>query len=116
MTQKIKITHLFAVFVLFISFSACKKDLISVKTEKSYREPQTVSEGEWYTGMVLTLRPNRTATLILGGDAACEGRYDIKGAKLTFKMSTQKEKYSFTIISEQEIHGENGEKLLLDVN
>jgi hypothetical protein len=102
---------LFAVLILLVfSLNACKKDAISVKTEKAYYERVVLQPGDWYTGMGLRLQPNGKATLIEGGDMASEGHYKIQGNKLTLRIEGFKPR-KFTIISEQEIHAETGEKL-----
>jgi hypothetical protein len=101
----------FAVLILLVfSLNACKKDAISVKTEKAYFERVVLQPGDWYTGMGLRLQPNGIATLIEGGDAASVGKYKIRGNKLTLNIVGIKP-FKFTIISEQEIHAETGEKL-----
>ena len=112
MIRKIKIAPLLTVMFLLIFFSSCEKDAITVETEKSYAQPRTGPEGEWYTGMSLTLKPNGKATLIEGGDMATDGRYDIKGKKINFNGGLFN-KYQFTIISEQEIQTESGLSLFL---
>lgn len=109
----IKIVHIVALIMLSLTFSACEKDAISVKSEKTYSENLPVPPGGWSISMSLTLRPNGTATLIEEGDMASEGSYKIKGNKLIFKTGSYPDDWKFTIISEQEIHAPGGQKLTL---
>ncbi|MEJ7560777.1 MAG: hypothetical protein WKF66_20870 [Pedobacter sp.] len=103
--------------LLVICFQACKKDAISVRTEKAYYERVINPPGGWGgDGMGLRLKPNGSAILIEGGDMASEGRYRISGNKLTLRTTSRSEPYKFTIISEQEIHAETGEVLIFDRN
>ncbi|RZK24583.1 MAG: hypothetical protein EOO43_07400 [Flavobacterium sp.] len=100
--------------ILSLTFSACKKDAISVKSEKVYSENLPALPGGWGSlSMSLTLRPDGTATLIEEGDMASEGKYKIKGQQLIFKTGSYPDDWKFTIISEQEIHSPSGKKLRL---
>ena len=112
MTHLNKIVPFGILILIIIPLNACKKDAISVKAEKFYYERVVLPPGGWGGGMGLRLRPNGTAMLIEGGDIASEGTYNIRGSKLTLRIDGTKP-YKFTIISEQEIHAETGEKLLL---
>jgi len=111
------ITNVFPIVMLVLlslTFSACEKDAISVKSEKIYSENLPAEPGGWGSpSMSLTLRPNGTATLIEGGDMASEGRYKIKGNQIIFKSGSQLDDWKFTIISEQEIQSPFGHKLTL---
>jgi hypothetical protein len=115
MKQKNKFAPIAVLLALFMSFSACKKDAISVKTDKFYYERVVVPPGGWGGGMSLLLKPNGTARLIEGGDIASDGNYSIKGNELTLRTGNRSDPYLFTIISEQEIQAETGEKLILEV-
>jgi hypothetical protein len=98
--------------LLVFSFSACKKDLISVKRQKDYYERVLIPPGGWGGGMGLRLKPNGTAELIEGGDGVSEGNYRISGNKITFRTDSRSKPHYFTIISEQEIHAQTGEVLI----
>lgn len=103
-----------SLIILSFTFNACKKDAISVKSEKTYSENLPQVPGGWGSlSMSLTLRPNGTATLIEEGDMASDGKYKIKGDKLIYKSGSYVKDWEFTIISEQEIHSPNGNKLTL---
>jgi hypothetical protein len=112
MKQKVRIIRIFALLVLLITFSACKKDVFKVKTEMHYKEQVVAPEGGSGGGMALTLKPNNSAILIEGGDQVALGGYKIQGKILIVKVDNVKE-YIFTIVSEQEIHARTGEKLIL---
>jgi hypothetical protein len=111
------ITNTYSILILLflsLTFSACKKDAISVESEKVYSENLPVVPGGWgSSSMSLTLRPNGTATLIEGGDMASEGKYKIRGHQIIFKTGSYSDDWKFTIVSEQEIHSPNGNKLML---
>lgn len=111
------ISNIFPILILtFLSltFSACEKDAISVKSEKRYSENLPAPQGGWGSlSMSLTLRPDGTATLIEEGDMASEGKYKIKGHQIIFKTGSYSDDWKFTIISEQEIRSPGGKKLTL---
>ncbi len=110
------ITKIFIIvftILLSITFSGCKKDLISVESERRYSENLPLPPGGWGIAMSLTIRPNGTATLVEEGDMASEGKYKIRGDKLIFKSASQVNDWKFSIISENEIHAPKGQKLTL---
>jgi len=101
-------------FLTLISFSACKKDAIKIDTEKRYTQEKSVPATDLAGGaMTLVLKPDGMADFNPGGDIVYRGNYDISGKKITVKIPDLDMKYKFTIISEQELQGENGEKLTL---
>lgn len=112
MKRKVRITQIFALLAIMISFCACEKDAFKVKTEKHFKERVVLPEGRSGGGMALTLKPNNSAILIEGGDLVALGGYQIKGKILIVKIDEVKE-YIFTIISEQEIQARTGQKLIL---
>jgi hypothetical protein len=97
-----------------LSLGACKKDALEVKQEKTFMQikaqPATDLPGG---GIVLTLKPDGTAGIDPGGDILWAATYKISGNKITVKLLDTNTKYKFTIVSDVEIHGENGEILKL---
>lgn len=106
MKKATTVSKVIILLTVLLSFGACRKDAISVKNEKHYTERVT-------NGMSLLLKPNGSAELIEGGDMVSKGNYKIKGNKLTLRSSNQSSDFNFTIISEQEIQSETGNRLIL---
>lgn len=103
------------VLLLTICFTACKKDALKVNEEKRYAQTnaQPPTDPILGTAVHLTLKPNGRADILPGGDIVWAGSYDISGTKLTVKVDELDMKFRFTIVSEEELHGENGEILKL---
>jgi len=100
--------------IMLISLSACKKDALKVDTEKRYVEKTSAPPTDLAGGaMNLVLKPGGVADLNPGGDIVYRGTYDISGKKITVKIPDLDMKYRFTIISDQELQAEDGEKLKL---
>lgn len=115
MTRQVpQIKNVLLMLIMLISLSACKKDALKVDTEKRYVQksnaPATDLAGG---GMTLVLKPDGVADFVPGGDIAYRGTYDISGKKITVKIPDLDKKYRFTIISDQELEAEDGEKLNL---
>jgi hypothetical protein len=93
---------------------ACKKDAIQIIEDKHYSQINAplVADPQYTTAISLTLKPNGTGYIAPGGDIMHEMTYDVSGKKITVKLS-DKYKYRFDIISDQELHGPNGEVLKL---
>lgn len=105
------------VLIGIVAFSSCKKDALKITTEKTYSQPSVEAAHDLYGGaMSLTLKPGGMASINPGGDIVYSGNYDISGHKITVKVEQTQSKYIFTIISDEEIHGENGEILMLVKN
>lgn len=104
-----------ALLLTVFCFTACKKDALKVNEEKHYVQTnaQTPSDPLLGTATDLTLKPNGRANILPGGDIVWTGDYDISGRKLTVTVAELNTKFLFTIISEEELHGEHGEVLKL---
>ncbi len=111
MTKK----SLYILLAATLSLGACKKDALQVKTEKEYIQNTTpgAATGLLGGGLDLILKPGGTASFNPGGDIIWGATYDISGKKITVKVQQLNTKYLFTIISDEEIHGANGEVLKL---
>lgn len=107
--KKIYLVLLVAVFL-----SACEKDALKVETEKTYVE-QGVSSGTLgFGGVILTLMPNGSSDILLGGDVSYRSTYKIKGDKLI--VSGEGINEEFKIVSETELRYKNDRVLKLYEN
>ena len=114
MMTKITMRNLFCLLIVMLSFGACKKDALEVKQDKTYVQVKDAPPTDLAGGGVdLTLKPDGTAIINPGGDIVWYGTYDISGNKITVKVQQTESKYKFTIVSNEEIHGEHGEVLKL---
>ncbi|SDQ00228.1 hypothetical protein SAMN05428975_5315 [Mucilaginibacter sp. OK268] len=95
--------------------TGCKKDAIIVKENKTFREinvpPPT--DPRFSNTMVVTLTPNGTGGISLGGDAIYPATYDISGSTLKITDNSTLEKYKLKIVSETELNY-NGRILRLE--
>ena len=100
--------------MMFISLNACKKDALKVDTEKRYVGETSAPPTDLAGGaMSLVLKPGGVADINPGGDIVYRGSYDISGKKITVKIPDLEMKFRFTIITDQELEAESGEKLRL---
>ncbi len=90
-------TILFAAIML-LSFSACKKDKISVTTEKTYIQANHTPSGTYDGGWQLTLTPEGIADIIPSGDIIYRGTYKVTGDKI--KVKSDGGNFEFKIITE----------------
>lgn len=99
-------------------FSACQKDAIKIDTEKSFYQERTtpIKDPMLDGGFSLTLKPNGKAAINPGGDIVWSATYDISGKTITVKVFELDEKFKFTIISDEELRGPNGEVMKLSHN
>jgi hypothetical protein len=103
-----------ALLVAVLCLNACKKAALEVKAEKRYAQALTTPATDLAGGgMTLTLKPGGTAGINSGGDIVWSGTYNISGKKITVKVPDMNTTYKFTVISDEEIHGEHGEILKL---
>ncbi|MEP6612739.1 MAG: hypothetical protein ABJA76_12665 [Mucilaginibacter sp.] len=101
-------------FIAVLSLNACKKDALEIKVEKTYAQARTAPATDLVEGgITLTLKPDGTAGINPGGDIVWSSTYDISGKKITVKVRDLNTTYKFTVISDEEIHGEHGEILKL---
>jgi len=111
---KSKMKSLYFLLLMIVSISACKKDALEVKQEKEFiqvtLQPATDLAGG---GIDLILKPDGTANINPGGDIVWSATYDISGKKITVTVQQTNSKYKFTVISDEEIHGDGGEILKL---
>jgi len=113
-TTKSYLINLCFVLIAVLGLAACKKDALKVDTEKYYVQASSAPVTDLLGGgMSLTLKPNGTADINPGGDIVWSGTYNISGKKITVKVPDINIKYNFTIVSNDEIHGENGQILKL---
>lgn len=111
-TKKLK--TLVFLLIAALSFTACKKDALEVKTEKTFVSATSTPATDLAGGRTeLTLKPGGSASILPGGDILWNGTYKISGKKITVYVQQSDEKYRFTIISDTEIHSEYGEVLKL---
>ncbi|MBS7565801.1 hypothetical protein KHS38_15445 [Mucilaginibacter sp. Bleaf8] len=104
--------------VLVLLLSACKKDALKVDEEKHYEQVNASPSTDPIIGSAisLTLKPDGVGDIVPGGDIRWNATYKISGKKLTVAVKDIDHKFEFTIISDDEIHGENGEILKRSYN
>jgi hypothetical protein len=111
-TIKIKLSYVF--LMLMILLAGCKKDAMEVKVEKRFAQVNAaVSTDPRFGGVTLTLSPNGIASINPGGDIMWSATYKIRGNTLTIKVQEIDSEFRFTIVSDQELSGSNGEVLKL---
>lgn len=109
---KITMKNLCCLLIIMLSFGACKKDALEVKQQKTFVQVEVAPATDLPGGGInLTLKPDGTANINPGGDIVWSGTYDISGNKITVKVQQIDTKFKFTIVSDEEIHGEHGEIL-----
>lgn len=112
--MKNTIKNLSVLLLIILCMGACKKDALQVNEEKEFIQVNAATATDLVGGGVdLLLKPNGIAGINPGGDIVWNATYDISGNKLPVKIKETNTKYQFTIISDEEIHGQNGEILKL---
>ncbi len=112
--KKIQIQTTLCILSLLILFVGCKKDALTIESEKLYIQEIAVPATNPFAGpMSLSLKPGEIGDFSPGGDIMYRVTYNISGKNITFKVADLNRKYKFTIISEKELRAENGEILLL---
>jgi hypothetical protein len=99
---------------IVLSLNACKKDALVITQERTFVQvnapmPIDPSLG---TAVHLTLKPGGKAEFLPGGDIVYEATYKIDGDKII--VDALNRTFKFTVISNSELHGENGEILKLE--
>lgn len=112
---KATIRNLICLLLIALSFTACKKDALQVNEEKRYEQvnAQPATDPMFGTAVTLILRPNGQGYINPGGDIVWPATYKISGKKITVTMEESQRKYRFDIISDEELHGTDGEILKL---
>jgi hypothetical protein len=113
-TNLYKSNYLFLLLTVLFWLTSCKKDALKVKEQTKYFQINAPAPtGTLHaTGISLELWPQGIAYINPGGhDFLWGATYKISGKKLTVKSGDYL--YKFTIVSEEELHGENGEILKL---
>jgi hypothetical protein len=111
------ITNFFCLLVIILSMGACKKDALVVDTEKRYNQVNIEKPVDLLGGgVMLVLKPDGIADINPGGDIIWNGTYKISGNKISVKATQIDTKFNFTIISNEELRGSNGEVLKLVAN
>lgn len=108
--------------LLFVSMIlvSCKKDALRIEKEKRYIQvnagPGFGPGDENSRTLILTLYPRGEANLIPGGDVGFTSKYKIRGKEITVEIVPPNEplKLLFTVVSEKELRGEQGQILRLD--
>jgi hypothetical protein len=98
--KNLTLTLLLAISVFL---TACKKDKIEVDKEKVFLQvdvPKDTAPG-YVSSWAVTLKPDKTAEVIPGGDIVYGGNYEIKGSSLNIK--TDQVNFDFDILSATEI-------------
>jgi hypothetical protein len=111
-TFTIKLPCLLLSLVILLS-TACKKDALEVKEEKRFMQTNAHITDPMFGAVSLTLRPNEQALINPGGDIVWSATYKISGKDLTVKVPDIDSKFKFSIVSDKELHGSNGEILQL---
>jgi hypothetical protein len=103
----------FYLFVVLLSLVGCKKDALQIREEKSYHQVNAAPTTDRLLGnaVSLTLKPGGSALINPGGDIMWSASYKISGSKIKVHVPDLDKNYQFTIISDNELHGENGEVL-----
>lgn len=114
--MKINVTHtLFILLIAPIGFLSCKKDALVVKKNMHYYQINTdPKDVDGIFSQSITLGPKGQAGFRPGGDIEYKATYKIKGKKITVTIKDPKLTSYFIIISDTELHAENGAILMLD--
>ena len=112
-----KQTLLLFFFLTCAVLTGCKKDAITVKENKTFREINTAppTDPRFSNTMVVTLTPNGTGGISLGGDAIYPATYDISGSTLKITDNSTQQTYKIKIVSDTELNY-NGRILKLEDN
>ncbi|PTT00001.1 hypothetical protein DBR11_11135 [Pedobacter sp. HMWF019] len=102
---------------VFVNLVSCKKDALHIDQQKRYYQINASPgmDAEVSAAIILTLYPKGEANLIPGGDIGYASKYKIKGKEITVEINPPNPPLTsyFTIISDTELHGKNGEILML---
>lgn len=115
--MKTSTTHrLIILLVATICMVSCKKEALVVKKNMHYYQINTdPKDVDGIFSQSITLGPNGQAGFRPGGDIEYKATYKIKGKKITVTIIKDPKLTSyFTIISDTELHAENGAILMLD--
>lgn len=111
---------IYLMLFILLSLGACKKDALAVDEEKSYLQTNAsaTTDPMFPAPIRLTLKPNGIASIApSGSDIVYSATYKMNGDKITVTVNDfENMKFKFTVISDLELHGENGEILKLDKN
>jgi uncharacterized lipoprotein YehR (DUF1307 family) len=104
---------IYLILLIVLSLNACQKDALIVELEKIFIQINAPKPTDPMLGtaMNLTLKPGGKADFLPSGDIIHEATYKIKGDKVLVQALNQT--FKFTVVSDLELHGENGEILEL---
>ncbi|WP_158825721.1 hypothetical protein [Mucilaginibacter lacusdianchii] len=113
--KPLNICSLLLFLCMCLWLSSCKKDALQVEEEKEYLQTNAspIVDPMFSTATHLLLKPGNIAYINPGGDIMWDATYKISGKKLTVKMKDSDSQFKFTIVSEEELHGQDGEVLKL---
>lgn len=104
---------IYLMLLVLLSLSACKKDALTIDAEKIYVQSNAAKATDpmFSNALYLSLKPDGIAGINPGGDIIYQASYKIKGDKITVSVTDFNMKFKFIVISDSELHGENGEVL-----
>ena len=112
---KITLKTFGCLLLMTLGLASCKKDALEVKEAKEFRQVNAppATDPLLGTAMYLILKPNGAAGFLPGGDIVWTATYNISGKTINVKVPDINTRYKFSVISDEELHGENGEILKL---